>query len=421
MAKSKKKKIVIVVIVVAVLVVLGVVAVSQNKTKAVEVQVDDAETGEIVSVVTATGNVKARTEVNISADVMGRIIDLPVKEGQEVKTGDLLVQIDPTSYRAKVSQYKAALKSYRAQLEKAQLAYERNQALFKRNLISKEELDFSRSEFQAAEASVRQFEAQVEQARDELAKTTIRSPIDGTITALYSEKGENVVIGTMNNPGTVIMVVSDLSAIEVEAEVDETDIALIETEQHVDISLDAFPDTTFNGKVTDIGNSAIVTGTSAQNQVVNFLVTILIQDDVRNIRPGMSATVDIVTAKEENVVKVPIQAIVMRKPSDTLSTGTGEKDGEEAIAGVSDSNEGEEKSNVGEGEEEETIEGVFVVNDDNTAKFVPVVTGIADQRYIEVKEGLEKGKTIVTGSYKTLRTLKSGDAVEVEKRKNWQS
>ena len=256
MAKSKKKKIIIVVLVAVVLAALGIFAATQQKTKTVKVQVDDAERGKIVSMVTATGNVKARTEVNISADVMGRIISLPVKEGQRVKTGDLLVEIDPTSYRARVNQFKAALKSFKAQLEKARVAHERNKALYERNLISKEELDFSRSEYEAAQASVSQYEAQVDQAQDELAKTTIRSPIDGTITALYSEKGENVVIGTMNNPGTVIMVISDLSAIEVEAEVDETDIAVIETGQHVDINLDAFPDSVYLQRLAWYGRQA---------------------------------------------------------------------------------------------------------------------------------------------------------------------
>jgi HlyD family secretion protein len=211
----------------------------------------------------------------------------------------------------------------------------------------------------------------------------------------------------MNNPGTVIMVVSDLSKIEVEAEVDETDIAMVKLDQDVDISLDAFPDTTFEGRVTDIGNSARVTGVSAQDQVVNFLVTVLLLDKVEGIRPGMSSTVDITTAKADSVVKIPLQAVVMRSPEDTLTSGKEDSEDKGTVA--------QETSDMdADTEEEEPMEGVFLVNEGN-AVFIPIVLGIADQQNIEVKEGVSEGDSIIVGSYKTLRTLKHDDAVQPEK------
>lgn len=411
MAKSRKKKVIISLLAVAVLGALVFVAVTQNRVERKEVRVEEAGFGDIVSMVTATGRVEAKRDVQISADVMGRITDLPVKEGQAITTGDLLLQIDRTRYQADVARARAALTTANAALEKAELAFRRNTELYEREMISRDMLDFSRSDLHSVQGSVAQAVASLEQARDQLLKTTIRSPMDGTITALYSERGENVVIGTMNNPGTVIMVISDLSTIEVKAEVDETDIAQVKIEQEVEIELDAFPDTTFWGTVTEIGNSARVTGASSQNQVVNFSVVILITDAVEGIRPGMSATVDIATAKSDNVVVVPIQSIVMRAPSDLV--GEDDEGKEESGAVASEVNESEDTVEASDKEDEEEIpvEGVFLVID-GEATFAAIKTGIADQRDIEIIEGISKGDSVITGSYKILRSLEDGDAVE---------
>ncbi len=403
MAKTKKK-IFVGGIIVIILAVLVFITVSQTKVDAKKVRIETAERGDIISIVTATGRVQAKKEVQISADVMGRIIKLPVKEGQKVKKGDLLVQIDPASYGADVARAGASLLQAQASLETAEIAFNRNQELFKRKLVSQETLDLSRAEYNSAKALVAQAEASLEQAKDQLSKTTIRSPIAGTITALMSEEGENVVIGTMNNPGTVIMVVSDLSAIEVEAEVDETDIALVEAGQDVDIDLDAYPDTTFEGVVTEIGNSARIVGVSSQEQVVNFLVTILFTDVVKGIRPGMTATVDISTGVSENAVNVPIQSIVMRAASDTIIAESVTGNGAKAEDAEGDGREEDEK---------EPVEGVFLVTD-GKAKFRPVTTGLADQQSIEIIEGAAEGDSVITGSYQMLRILKSGDFVESE-------
>ncbi|PJA26181.1 MAG: hypothetical protein CO189_12275 [candidate division Zixibacteria bacterium CG_4_9_14_3_um_filter_46_8] len=419
MAKSRKKKIIIGLLVVCVLAVLVVVAVTQNRVEKKKVKVEEAKTSDITAMVTATGRVEAKKEVKISADVMGRIIELPIIEGQSVKPGDLLVQIDPAAYEADVQRSAAALKSSEALLERAELAYGRNKELFERNLLSKEAFDLSRSDYNSALAMAAQAKASLDQSKNQLSKTTIRSPIEGVITSLNSEKGENVVIGTMNNPGTVIMVVSDLSAIEVKADVDETDIALVSVGQEVSISLDAFPDTTFKGKVTEIGNSAIISGVSSQDQVVNFLVTILIEDPLGNIRPGMSATVDIATSKRNNVIGVPIQAIVMRPLSDTVSADEKKasesvvvaKEAAESVSSSDSLKDAPEKSD----KKDDAVEGVFMVKS-GKAKFVPVKTGIADQQNIEILKGVAQSDSVITGSYKILRELESGDIVEPEKK-----
>jgi HlyD family secretion protein len=398
-----------------VLVIFIIIAVASNQEKLIPVTVEQPQKGKIISIVTANGKVEAETDVNISADVMGRITNLPVVEGQHVKRGDLLVEIDRTQKEADVAQMRAALASARVNLEQAELNFGRQEPLHERGGISDAEYDLAKTELDRARAAVAQAEANLARAEDQLAKCTIRAPISGTITTLNSEEGENVIIGTMNNLGTVIMVISDLSKIVVKADVDETDIARLALAQDVKISLDAFPDTTFVGKVTDIGNAAKLTGV-AQEQVTNFEVTILITDKVPNIKPGMNATVDITTDIRNDVVKIPIQAVVMRE-----DTALNKKEDEKKVgsmtteANAEESVETLEEENSGEAGEKE-IEGVFVVKD-NTAEFVPVTTGISDQQYIEIKSGLNPDQKVITGSYKTLRTLRDGDKVKPSEKK----
>ncbi len=409
MAKSKKKKIIIGVLGVVVLAVLVVYVVKSNRVERKSVKVEEAKKGDITAIVTATGHVEAKKEVKVSADVMGRIIKLPVVEGQKVKAGDLLVQIDPATYEADVARAEASLTSAKALLNKAQLAYNRNKGLYEKKLISKEEFDLSYSDLLSAQGQVAQAEASLRQAKDQLSKTTIRSPIDGIITVLNSEEGENVVIGTMNNPGTIIMTVSDLSQIEIKADVDETDIASIKLGERVNIKLDAFPDTTIEGVVTEIGNSAKGMGLGSQDQVVNFLVTIQILKPIDGIRPGMTATVDIITAEHKGVVYIPIQAVVMRiPPEDSTSEGDAKSNIDKTSA----------EKNLKTKGKKEAVEGVFVVRD-GVAKFVSVKTGIADQQNIEIKKGVSVGDSIIIGSFKILRSLNDGDFVKpIKKPKN---
>ena len=406
---ANKKKIFIIGGAVIVFVIFIVLAIVKNQEKLIPVTVEKVERGKIVSIVTANGKVEAKTKVNVSADVMGKIVKLPVVEGQHVKRGQLLVEIDKTQSAADAAQARAALVQSKVGLEDAQINFDRQEKLFKRRLISQAEYDAARINLERARAIVAQSQAGLNRALDRLEKCTIRSPIAGTITTLNSEVGENVIVGTMNNFGTVIMVVSDLSEIEVKADIDETDIARLKLGQDVKISLDAFSDTTFKGKVTEIGNAAKSAG-GLTDQVINFEVSILITDTIPGIKPGMNATVDITTDVREDAIKVPIQAVVMRNPA---------KEKKNKLTGKADTGKKADSASISGGTNgvpDKDINGVFVV-EDKTARFVPVKTGISDQQYIEIISGLETGQIVVTGSYKTLRTLRDGDKVKAKEKK----
>jgi HlyD family secretion protein len=412
---AKKKKIILIFGGVLILVVFIILAIVRTQEKLIPVTVETVERGEITSIVTANGKVEAKTKVNISADVMGRILNMPIVEGQNVERNQLLVEIDKTQNITEVTQVKAVLASAKVDQEQAVINFQRQQQLYDRNLISQAEYDLARTNLERAKAVVEQYQANLDRALDQLEKCTIRAPMAGTITQLNSEVGENVILGTMNNPGTVIMVISDLSEIVVEAEVDETDIAQLALDQKVEISLDAFPDTTFNGKVTEIGNAAQTSVLGTQDQVTSFEVTILFTDKVPGIKPGMNASVDITTNVRQDVIKIPIQAVVMRKPTeDTLTSNQKTSSGSTDPAADTIKEDKKTKGKTVDQEEEE-IDGVFWVKD-KVVKFVPVKTGISDQQYIEIKSGLAEEQQIVTGSYKTLRTLKNGDKVKAKEK-----
>ncbi|UCE67952.1 MAG: efflux RND transporter periplasmic adaptor subunit [Candidatus Zixiibacteriota bacterium] len=402
----KKKKWILIIGVGVVLVVFIVIALKSNQVKKTKTTVEIARKGEITSIVTATGKVKAQADVEISADVMGRIEELPVKEGQGVKTGQLLVKIDDRSRQMDVAQAKGSLLSAQSAYEKARIELAREKQLFEKGLTSQSSLDIVQNLYDQAHAQVQIYQANLDRAQDQLDKCTIRSPMDGIVTKLNSEKGENVVIGTMNNPGTVIMVVSDLSAIEIEAEVDETDIASIKVGQKVEILLDAFPDTTFRGEVIQVGNSAKASSFAVSDQVTNFLVKILILDKVRNIKPGMTASVDITTDYREDAVRIPAGAVVMRPEG----TGREKEDNSPKEGGEADSSEKIIRK------EKKEIDGVFICKD-GKAKFVPVKSGIRDQQYVEITSGLSEGDSVITGSYRTLRNLKHDEIVDPQKPK----
>jgi HlyD family secretion protein len=397
-----------------ILAVFTVLALKSSSTKKTPVTVEKAGQGELTSIVTATGKVKAQADVQISADVMGRLESLPVKEGDSVKTGQLLVQIDSRSRQMNVAQARGSLASAKSALETARIALDREKQLFEKKLSSQSTIDVAQNNFDQANAQVQISQANLDGALDQLEKCTIRAPMSGVITKLNSELGEMVVIGTMNSAGTVIMIISDLSAIEIEAQVDETDIATVMTGQKVKISLDAFPDTTFQGEVIEVGNSA-QTSTSlgvTSDQVTNFLVKILINEPVPNIKPGMTASVDITTAYRENAIKIPSGAVVMRpegtekEPDVKLKrTKSDEAKAAELLA----------ESEVGK-KPKKDVDGVFLVKQ-GKARFAPVKTGIRDQQYVEVVSGISAGDSVITGPYKTLRTIKQGEVIKAEKPK----
>jgi HlyD family secretion protein len=404
---NKKKKIIIILAVAVVVVVFVVANLLKSGEKTYKVEAEKIKRGDISAVVSASGRVLPKRTVKISAYVPAKIVDLPVEEGDRVKKGQLLVQLDPASYQAAADQSKAQMKVAQANLDQAQLVFDRQQELFGRDLTSKEQYDAALTSLNVSRAQFEQSRAALDKAKDDLSKTRITSPMSGIVTELNAEVGEIVMIGTMNNPGTVIMTISDLSEIEVEVEVDETDIANVELEQKAKIEIDAFPDTSFEGKVTEIGNTAQISGYGTQEQVTNFLVKVLLLEDIPGIKPGMSASVDVTTDNRKEVLKAPIACVVMRKvDSDSLKK---EEEGKksEAKAAVTEEEEEEEKK--------KEVEGIFVI-EDNRAKFVPVETGISDEQNIEIVTGIEEENEIITGPYKTLRVLKDGNKVKVTKK-----
>ncbi|MGB2769871.1 MAG: efflux RND transporter periplasmic adaptor subunit, partial [Candidatus Zixiibacteriota bacterium] len=285
---KKKKKIIIIlgaVIVVAIVIVANML---KSGEKTYQVQAEKVERGDLTSVVTANGRIVPKTDVQISAYIPAKITKLPVEEGDVVQKGQLLVQLDDTEYRAAVNRSRAELASAKASMEQAQLVFNRQKELFGKKLSSEEQYDMARTDLDLAKARHQQAAASLDQTRYNLSKTTMTSPMDGIVTSLNAEVGEIVMIGTMNNPGTVIMTVSDMSEIETEVEVDETDIAQVKLGQETEISIDAYPDTTFKGRVTEIGHTARVSGLGTQDQVTNFLVKVMLIDEVSTIRPGMS-------------------------------------------------------------------------------------------------------------------------------------
>lgn len=409
---KKKEKILIALGVILVIAIIVIVNVFKSGEKTYQVQAEKVEKSDITAVVTASGKIVPRTDVKISAYVPAKITKLPVEEGDMVEEGQLLVQLDDTEYRAAVNQAKAQLASAKASLEQARLVFKRQKELFEKKLSSEEQYDMAKTELDLAKARYQQAVAGLDQAKYNLSKTTMTSPMAGVVTSLNAEVGEIVMIGTMNNPGTVIMTISDMSEIETEVEVDETDIAQVKIGQEAEIKIDAYPDTTFRGKVTEIGHTARISGLGSQDQVTNFLVKIMLLDEVPSIRPGMSASVDITTDFREDALNVPIQAVVMREEKvDTLTTKKEKEEG--ALASVDSLSK---KGNKKDKKKKKEIEGVFVV-EEGRAKFVKVNTGIADQQNIEIVSGINDDDMVVTGSYKILRTLKDGDKVKVTEKK----
>ncbi len=427
---TRKKRNLIIAIGAVVLVVVIVVANLRSSGGDISsVQAEDVKQGEIVSEVEATGWMQAKTTVQISADVSAKIVELPVEEGQAVKKDQVLVRLEQTRYKAAVGQARASLagakaaeKRAEASLAEAKQTYDRTSSLYDSKLVSEEQFtsaktawDVAKANLEAAQYTTEQEKAFLDQRLDDLEKTVIRSPMDGTITELNAEIGEIVLIGTMNNPGTVIMTVADLSTIEVEVQVDETDIARVKLGQPVKISVDAFPDTTFRGKVTEVGNAAIKGTTGSTDVAPNFLVKILLLDKLSDMKPGMTATADITTARREDATYVPIQAIVMRPEKvDTLETAPKPEPGSGEAMAAEVENDSATGTPAKTEEKPKDIEGVFKVVD-GVARFVPVTTGISDQQNMEIVAGLNKGDKVITGSYRILRTLKDGDKVKIEK------
>jgi HlyD family secretion protein len=424
---SRKKKIWLAAGVAVLLAVIVGVSVTRDSRRRTVVQTQKVGRKDLVSVVTASGEVKPTRYVNVSSNVSGRIVDLRVKEGDHVRQGQVLARIDSTRFEAGERQASAAvqaaradLKRMEADLEATRLAFERAERMRSEQLVSEQAFEQSQAELKMKQAAVEsqrrriaQQAALLESDRDDLAKTVVSAPMDGVVTSLQKEQGE-VVIGAQSFQPTVIMTVADLSTMEVEVLVDETDIRNLSLEQEAEVRVDALQGLKIKGRVTEIGSSAIprgatttaMTSTTTANQAKDFKVVVTLTDPPATLRPGLNATAEITTSRKSGVVAVPIQAVVVREVN---------PQGKVVDPGSVQAAEGEpgDAAKQKKGEEKE---GVFVVKN-GVAAFTPVKTGIMGETELEVTEGLAEGTEIVSGSYRTLRTLKDLSRIKVEKKK----
>jgi HlyD family secretion protein len=434
--------------------VLGIIVgatVYQSHKNLVTVQTGKAQKQNLASVVSASGEIKPKTYVNIGANAFGKIVKLHVKEGDRVKKGQLLAQLENVQSSADVNAMRASLqasetdsvaadagmKTAMADLNRAKsdearakLDYERAQGLYRDQLIAKQEYDAKKAAWESADAGVAQAQARVAQGRaqkdssdkritqnsanltrvsDVLRKTTYEAPFDGVITNLPVREGETVVIGIQNSPGSTLMTLADMSVITSEVKVDETDIVNVHLGQSAEITIDAIPRKVFHGQVTEIGNNAIVrsTGvatsqqTSTSQEAKDFKVVVTLTDPPPDLRPGLSSTAKITTATRTSVLSIPIQALTVRSRAD-LENKTSEKDSVKAASKPLDA-----------AKLKEEIQGVFVIRN-KKAEFVPVDTGISGTTDIEITKGVQEGDEVITGSYKVLRTLKPGTSVKID-------
>lgn len=403
---SSKRKILLLVLVLVIIAAMVIVNINRKSSKAMEVTTEKVKRGDITQVVSGSGKVQPEVDVRISARISAEIIKLPVKEGDIVKKGQLLAELDRQRYEAAVQQYRSSLKSSEASRIKSESDFRRIKDLYDKNLNSQAELDAARAQLLLAEANVEQAQAALSQAEDDLNKTILRTPIDGIVTQLNKEEGE-IALGSQFQ-AEVIMTVADLNRMEVVAEIDENDVVLVDYGDQVKIEVDAIPDTHFVGTVTEIAHTASTRGMGTQEEVTNFEVRVAVVSDVSKLRPGMSATVDIQTETHVNVLNVPIQAITVRDLTKSQeSVEKGKKPGQKKSIADDNSTAGDQQSKIGTGTtkaKKENQEVVFVVEGE-TVKMIPVKTGISSDTDIEVTEGLTDSAMVVTGSFKALSTL----------------
>jgi HlyD family secretion protein len=439
--KSSRKKILIGVVVVVVLAAIVVANLAFRRTDAVTVEAEAIKKHRLEAIVSASGKIQPKRSVNISADTMGRVVDLAVEEGQNVKKGQFLLQIDPRNLQTRVESGEAGVRAAQAQLEQMQVALEsartglklaqdmlaRQRELWKQGLTTKENLERAETEARQREIEVQNQQKQIDtlrirtgqeranlaNARYDLSKVRIESPIDGIVTRRNIEEGETVVIGTMNNPGTQLLTIADMSIIEAEVEVDETDIPSVTLGQPAKVTIDAMPDRTFTGKVTEIGNSPIQAAQTGQRQATNFKVVVTLEDQIPEVRPGFTCTAEITTATRDNAVGVPIQATTVREVTVDQKGAVVREQQDQKRRRRPASSGAVQAAELKPGQSRKELEGVFVVRD-GRAVFTPVKTGIAGEKYFEVLSGVKEGDQVITGPFSSVRTLADGDAVKIE-------
>ena len=409
-------------VIILAIVIIGVTSAMKGRNKATEVRVEKVQRRDLVASVTASGQVQPHTKVDVSADITGRIVRLAVQEGQMVTRGQFLLEVDPSQYQANAERATAAVASARSQVAQAKPAlaqatrnYDRLLALKKANptLVSDEQIEQLRTQVEVAQAqleaanhSVDQASASMRDARSSLGKTTIVAPMSGRITRLNVEEGETAIMGTLNKDAATLLTISDMSLLETKVKVDETDVSRIKIGDSTIVQLDAFPDTTFLGRVSEISNSSVKGATTggqaaAADQAIDYEVTIQLLNAPAETRPDFSATAKIITQIRNRALAIPIIALTVREDEKVAKEDSGALTlGRKAPA-----------KEVGKRD----VEGVFVVGTDNKVTFRPVKVGIAGEKYFEVLTGLKENEDIVGGTYQAIRELKDGALVRAQK------
>jgi len=433
--KKKKKKWKLILIIGGAVLLIGLVAANlmQSNNGTVEVTTRKVARNDIVSEVSGSGKIQPETQVNVTAEANAEVIAIPVKEGDRVVKGQTLVQLDTVQLKRDMEAYlysynelQARLEGSKVMLEQARDEYNRQKGLYEKRLTSEQTYKNAFYDYQGQQSSVNATEQQVnassarlEKARDLLRKTNITAPMDGIVTLIDVEVGEIAQAQTQYSAGRTLMVVSDLSEFEVEVEIDETDITDLELGQSASIEIDAFPDTIFEGRVVEIGNTATTSGLGSSDQETNFKVKVALLENHPKIRPGMSSTVDITTNEKHDVPTILIQAMVIREFDPDSLENPQIAQAEESVSGggsvavAAESSPENFKDEPGKEKKKVEKKGVYVVRD-GLAYFVEIETGISDQQNIEIIKGPEEGEEVITGSFRILRSIKEGDAVKVD-------
>jgi HlyD family secretion protein len=443
---SRKKKIIIGVIVLVVVAAGVGASMYFRRPNLLAINAETIRKRDLEAIVSASGKIQPKRQVNISANTMGRVTRLAVEEGQRVKQGQFLLEIDPRSLtgqlqrgeasvaaaRSSLLQSRTLVEQARANVVLAQQTLKRQQDLWKEGLTTREQLERAENDLnvrqaelqareqdiQTREQQIRQEQAGLETTKYSLSQIIIESPMDGLVTRRNIEQGENVVVGTMNNAGTVLLTIADMSVIEAEVEVDETDIPNVQLGQRAKVTIDAVEGKTFTGRVTEIGNSPIqVAGQQAtgQRQATNFKVVVTVDGEIPDVRPGFTCTAEITTATRGQVVSVPIQSLTVREMLyDQKGTLVHEPPPQRKRGGPTASVEtAVSAAEPPPGHTRKETEGVFVVRD-GRAVFVPVSIGIAGERYFEVLSGIKDGDRVITGPFASVRQLADGEQVKIE-------
>ncbi len=435
-----RKKILIGIGVIAVLGAIAYANLAFKKDTGAEVTVEKIQKRDLQALVSASGKIQPKRSVNVSAETMGKVVDLKVNEGDTVRQGQFLMQLDPRNLQTAVNSRSASLAANRSGLEETNRSLEnarlslktsqdnlrRQTDLFKAGIGTKETYERAQDDVKAREGDIariqqsittqstrlKQDEANLESANYDLNKVRLVSPIAGIVTKRNIEEGETVVTGTMNNAGTVLLVIADMSIIEAEVEVDETDIPSVTVGQIATIKIDAFPDKKFPGRVTEVGNSPIVVA-GAASRATNFKVTVQIDGLVPDVRPGFTCTAEITTATRQKVVAVPIQATtvremvidvngqMVREPIDPKEANRPRRPSATTTA-----------AELKPGQSKKELEGVFVVRDGRSV-FQPLKVGVAGDKFFEVLDGLKEGDEVITGPFASVRAMKDGDPVKI--------